>query len=136
MFEIIDKAKSLWPKATDAEIGLLKRIFDGVEENKAIEILQDARIDSKYATIPFKAIKHRSRVLCGKSRLNGSYIECWAVHHGTGKTFVCMVLARNDEGAKVMMDRYLAAWCKVEPSLYTVFIGEGSQQNALKYRLN
>jgi len=136
MFEIIDKAQSLWPRATEAEIGLLKRIFDGADESRAIQILEDARIGSKYASIPFNAIKDKAKVLCNKSSLNGAYIECWAVNCNNDKTYNCMVLATNDAGAKVMMEKYLFGVCRVEPSEYTLFVGEGSQQNALRYRVN
>jgi hypothetical protein len=134
--EIIEKAKELWPRSTPAELSLLTKIFSHLDGKKAIAILEAARIDSKYATIPFKAIKDRARVMGGGTGRIGSYIECWAVHYQSGYTYNCMVLATNDEGAKCMMEKYLTNRCRVEPSWYTLFVGENSQQNALLYRVN
>jgi len=134
MFEIIDKAKSLWPKATDAEIGLLKRIFDGADETKAIKILEEARIDSKYATIPFRHIKEKATHAASSGKAGG-YIECWAVHQETKKFKNCCVLAQTNEGAQTMMVSYLRHRCHVEPTEYVLFIGAESHQAFWDYRM-
>lgn len=136
MLGIIDMAQKLWPKATDVEIGLLARIFEGVRESKAIDILEEARIDCQYAAIPFKAIKAKTGNLATRRDINGRYIECMAVHYQTGKSKDCMVLAQNDIIAKGQMEKYLRDICKVSPVDYVLFIGEGSRQAALKYRMN
>jgi len=132
--EIIEKAKELWPKSTPAELSLLTKIFSNLDGQRAIDILEDARINSRYATIPFKEIQRRARVLCSKSGLSGSYIECWAVHQETKKFYNCCVLAQTDEGARMMMISYLQHRCHVEPTDYTLFIGKESHQGFWDYQ--
>jgi hypothetical protein len=112
------------------------KIFSNLPGPKAIGILEDARIGSQYQSLPLKDIKQRT-VACGcTGQLNGSYIECWAVHQITKKFKNCCVLAQNNEGAKSMMEKYLVNRCHVEPEGYVLFIGVESHQAFWDYRYN
>ena len=125
--EIVEKAGELWPKASPAELGLLEKVFSNTDSYKAISILEDARIDSKYASLPLKDIKRR--VIAGGTAgtLNGYYTDCWAAHQETAKFKFCTVLAQNDEGAKVQMEKYIGHYLKLELSEYVIFVGNGDK---------
>ena len=92
-------------------------------DSTVVDILEKARKASRYNAIPFTDIDKRIRA-CGSSRgLNGYYIDCWAVHQETAKFKFCAVLAQNDEGAKVQMEKYIGHYLKLELSEYTIFVG-------------
>ena len=122
--EIVEKAKALWPRSTPAELSLLTKIFSNIQGDKAGGILEDARIDSKYQSLPLKDIKRRAMACGFTGSLSGRYIDCWAVHYKTAKFKLCAVLAQTAEGAKVQMEKYLTK-CRVEPTDYTIFAGNG-----------
>lgn len=134
MLNIVSKAEQLWPKATDVELELLSKIFKGVAEDKAISILEDARIDCKYNRIPLSDIKERANRVQKDSGMTGSHIDCWAVHQQTGRYYECVVVANDEYGAKTQMQKYLKEVCNVEPSMYAIFVGEEQNFAMHQYR--
>jgi hypothetical protein len=121
--EIVEKAGELWPKASPAELGLLEKVFSDIDGQKAISILEDARIACRYQTIPFPDLKRRVTGCGSAGALNGYYTDCWAVHNQTAKFKFCAVLAQNSEGAKVQMEKYIGHYLKLELSEYVIFVG-------------
>ncbi len=135
MLGILDKIQGLWPKANEDEIQLLNRILDGIPEDQAVKLLEDARAESAYSTIPFKGIKAKSVKIDTHIRLSGTYIECWAVHKDTKKYKNCCVLANDNYGANVMMAKYLKNRCNVEPTDYVIFVGKDNFRAFFNYRM-
>ncbi len=135
MLAVLDKIQGLWPKANEDEIQLLNELLDGIEESKAVKILKVARAESTYATIPFKAITAKAAKTGKQGGLNGTYIECWAVHKDTKKFKNCCVLATGNYGANVMMQKWLRNRCNVEPTDYVLFVGKESFQAFWDYRM-
>jgi hypothetical protein len=119
--EIQEKAKELWPRSTPAEISLLTKIFSNTTAERASSILEEARIDSQYQTLPLKDIKRRAGACGSTGNLSGRFIDCWAVDTN-GKYKMCAVLASTSEGAKVQMEKYLQSRCNVDPSFYTIIV--------------
>jgi len=133
MYSVTQTAQELWPRITDIEIKLLNDIFQNVMVQKAIQIMEDARIDSQYASIPFKAIKQRVGNMAGGGKINGLLYDCWAVNDLNGKHKNCVVTARNEEGARYEMNKFLTG-CKLEPTQYTLFFGADAQMKMNQYR--
>ena len=117
--EIAEKAKDLWPRSTPAEIELLTKIFSNTHGDKAEKILEDARLDCKYQSLPLKDIKRRATASGLTGYTKGTYIDVWAVDIN-GKYKMCACLAQNDEGAKVQMGKYLLKY-NIDPTGYTLF---------------
>ncbi len=134
MLNLIERAKGLWPKATDIEIGLLTKIFKDIPEDTAISIIEDARLASRFNSPPFPDIKKRASKI-KINNLNGSYIDCWAVHKDTKKFKECAVLATDNYGAGVMMQKYLRHRCNVEPTDYVLFVGKDSFRAFFNFRM-
>jgi len=126
MLNVINKAQKLWPKASDAEVELAAKLLRNIKDARAIRILEQARIDCKYATIPLKDIKARARA--HGSNPGCSYVDCVAVNKDTGKLYECSVAAENEQAAGHLMRKYLKNVCKVEPAEYTLFIGTNPVQ--------
>ena len=123
--EIAEKAKELWPKSTAAELSLLTKVFSNVDSSRAMDILEEARIDSQYQSLPLKNINAKARD-AKKRKTAGNYIECWAVHKETGKFKTAWVMASDDYGAKVMMAKRLKTVCEVEPTDYIIVVGSNA----------
>lgn len=116
-------------------MSLLTKLFSNTSNEKAVTILEDARMDCQYQTIPLKDIKRRATSSGLTGGINGRYIQAWAVHQKTARPCECMVLASNNEGAAVQMRKYLANKCRVNPDEYAVFVGETSCVDKHKYRM-
>lgn len=116
-------AEKLWPKATDIDFDLLDKVLANTPEDQTKSILEDARIDNKYNTVPLKYIKERVAGLRSAGSASG-YIDCWAVHPDTAKFKNCMVLASNNEGANVQMQKWLEYRCHVEPTEWVIFVDD------------
>ena len=117
--EIAEKAKALWPKSSPTEIELLMKLFSNVPNDKAEKILEDARLDCQYQSLPLKDIKRRATASGLTGYTNGTYIDVWAVDI-KGKFKLCSCLAQNDEGARVQMGKYLMKH-NFDPTNYTLF---------------
>ena len=127
-------AERLWPKASDVEFDLLAKILVGVPEDQAKGLLEEARIDSKYNSIPLKAIKAAAAKVKSSGKAS-DYIDCWAVHYETKKYKECCVLASDNYGATVMMQQYLKNRCHVEPTDYVIFVGKENFKAFWDYRM-
>ena len=127
---------ALWPKSSPAVLSLLEKVFSDIDTDKAMSILEDARIDSVYQTLPLKDIKRRTKACGSGGTIDGIFWDCYAVHDLNAKFKNCVVTATNEDGARIQMNNYLA-YCKLEPMDYTLFIGEGSQfaMNNHRYKL-
>lgn len=126
MLNVIDRAGELWPKATDAEIGLVGKLFKDIPEDKAIEIMDDARMGSRYTSVPFPEMKKRVRQITGHSKINGFFFDCWAVNELTGKFKNQVVTAMDEFGARTEINKYLEQYGH-HPVNFTLFIGEEAQ---------
>ncbi len=133
MQSVVELAEKLWPKASSAELSLVEKIFTDIPESKARSILEDARIGSRYASIPLKDIEDRASKVT--KAVDGTYIECWAVHEITGKHKGCMILAQDAYGARVQMGKYLNQVCNVEPTEYKIFVGKETELEMHRYRI-
>jgi hypothetical protein len=102
-------------------------MFSNTSSDKATEMLEDARIDSQYQTIPFKDIKRRIAACGSTGGINGYYTDCRAVHWKTGRALMVSVLAQNEDGALRQMQKYIGVWLKFELSDFTLFIGNGDK---------
>ena len=102
--------------------------------SEAIELLEDARVESKYSTIPFQAIKAKVGSKAKSGGMYGEHYDCWAVHMNTGKKIECVVVANSGEGAKEQMQKYLRIICDVDPSIYALFIGKENNLAFHRYR--
>ena len=125
--EIAEKAKELWPRSTPAEIELLTKLFSNIPNEKASRILEEARLDCQYQSLPLKDIKRRATASGLTGYTNGQYIDVWAVDL-KGKPRLCSCLAQNDEGAKVQMGKYLMKH-NIDPTGYVLFIDHASMWN-------
>ena len=132
MQSVVELAEKLWPKASSAELSLVEKIFTDIPESKARSILEDARISSRYASIPLKDIEERASKVT--KAVDGTYIECWAVHEVTGKHTSCFVVAQSNEGAKVQFEKYLEKYNYI-PIEHTLFIGKETEREMNKYRI-
>lgn len=104
-------------------------------DHKIIDVLESARADSRYNTIPFTDIKKRVRSCGSTGGLNGQYYDCWAVHQQTARFKFCAVLANGIEGAKVQMEKYIGYYLNLELSAYVLFVGKESQLAMSDYRM-
>ena len=135
MQSVLTRASQLWPKANEYEIELLGKIFAGMEESKAISILEDAKIDAKYQALPLKDIKARARSCGVRNALSGEYFDCGAVHSITGKHKICMVLAQDEYGANVQMRKYLGEFCKLIASDYIIFVENVAGMHDCRFKI-
>lgn len=119
--EVLKIAEDFWPKTSPAELGLLRKIVGPMSFYGAKEVLERARIDSKYMTLPIKEISKHVKVW--KSKPIGEQITCCALERETGKSYECVVLAQSSEGAKVGMAKYLTRY-NLDPTDFIIYVGE------------
>jgi hypothetical protein len=108
-------------------MSLVVKLFSDVPDEKVISVLEDARADCQYQSLPIKDIKRRATASGLTGYTNGRYIDAWAVDLN-GKYKMCSCLAQNDEGAKVQMGKYLTKH-NIDPTGYTLFTDHESFWN-------
>jgi len=94
--------------------------FSNIDPHKLIDILEDVWNTTKYKTIQADEITRRVRMSGLTGYTSGTYIDVWAVDLD-GKYKMCSCLARNEEGARVQMGKYLEHRCHVNPADYALF---------------
>jgi hypothetical protein len=103
--EIIDMAQQLWPKANGQECGLLSKRMKHLFLDDAKAILEEAKMESSYQTLPLKDISRRLRAY--KPKQTGQRITCYALKQETGEDLEAVCLANSNEGARVEMAKYI-----------------------------
>ena len=132
--KIIELAEQFWPKAKPFELGLLKKITSKLDFESVKGILEDARVESNYSTLPLKAVKEKLTNLQKRCRLNGgSWYDCYALHIETAKSYECMVMAASDLGAREQFIKYLLRY-GIDPIDHDLYIGEENRNQFLKDR--
>jgi hypothetical protein len=123
--ELMQLVAEYFPKTAQSEFRLLRKVVGGMPFKDAKELIEQAKLDTKYLTLPIQAINkavkgHRQPRL-------GEYHPCWALKiDGDGSKWEeCMVLAQSNDGAKVEFAKYLA-YNKLDATDYMLYIGQES----------
>ena len=103
--ELMDIAEQYWPKANGFECGLLGKRMKHMFLDDAKSILEEAKMESSYQTLPMKDIAKRLRAY--KPKRTGQMIDCYALEQETGKYFEVVCLANSNDGARVEMAKWL-----------------------------
>ena len=103
--ELLDIAEQYWPKANGFECGLLGKRMKHLFLDDAKVILEEAKMESSYQTLPMKDIAKRLRAY--KPKQTGQKITCYALDQESAGYIEAVCLANSEEGARVEMAKFL-----------------------------